>query len=250
MDKVNNKNQSPSKATLGDVVKQTLLVAAISGGLTNAAQADMLDIEISNLTHGIHFTPLLVTAHPEGTHLFQVNTTASTALQAMAEGGDISGLSTAATAVGAAVNENPAGGLLAPAQSTTIMNFDTGTNTHLSITAMLLPTNDGFVGLDSWKIPETPGTYTLYLNAYDAGTEANDEIVNGAGAPGAAGIPANPGANGGANATGVTTTESNTMIHIHRGNVGDTDANGGHSDLDSRIHRWLNPVSKVVVTVK
>jgi hypothetical protein len=40
------------------------------------------------------------------------------------------------------------------------------------------------------------------------------------------------------------------MVHIHRGNLGDTDITGGISDVDSRIHRWLNPVAKVTVTVK
>ena len=130
------------------------------------------------------------------------------------------------------------------------MDMDTGDNDRLSIVAMLLPTNDGFVGLDSWSIPEEAGTYTVYLNAYDAGSEANDEIINGAGALGMAGIPGEPGGNAGTGATGVTATESNQNVHIHRGNIGDTDTNGGISDVDSRIHRWLNPVAKVVVTVK
>ena len=39
------------------------------------------------------------------------------------------------------------------------------------------------------------------------------------------------------------------MIHVHRGVLGDTDAAGGNSDLDSRIHRWLNPVAKVELTI-
>ena len=115
---------------------------------------------------------------------------------------------------------------------------------------MVLPTNDGFVGLDGWEIPEAAGTYTVYLNAYDAGTEVNDEIINGMGMPGDAGIPAAPGGDGGMGATGVTMTESNSTVHIHRGNVGDVDENAGISDVDSRIHRWLNPVAKIVVTVK
>jgi len=46
------------------------------------------------------------------------------------------------------------------------------------------------------------GTYTFYLDAYDAGTEVNNEIVNGAGAPGQLGIPADPQANNGTGATG------------------------------------------------
>jgi hypothetical protein len=36
---------------------------------------------------------------------------------------------------------------------------------------MLLPTNDGFVGLDSLTLPTNPGTYLYTLNGYDAGTK-------------------------------------------------------------------------------
>lgn len=216
----------------------------------NEAMAEIVDIKITNLTQGIYFTPLLVTAHADTFDLFELGDSASSELQAMAEGGDISGLVGMADAAGAISVENPAAGLLAPGHSTEIEDLATGTHDRLSIVSMLLPTNDGFVGLDSWTIPTQAGTYEIYLNAYDAGTEANDEIINGAGAPGMAGIPANPAGNGGTNATGVTTTESNQQIHIHRGNIGDTDLSGGISDVDSRIHRWLNPVAKVTLTVK
>ena len=211
--------------------------------------AQDLDITLTNLTHGTYFTPLLVSAHAGGNHLFQLGTAASANLQAMAEGGDISGLSADMTAVSADVVENPASGLLAPGASTSFMMSTVMGNDHLSITAMLLPTNDGFVGVDSLEIPTTPGTYTFHLNGYDAGTEANDEIVNGGGAPGTAGIPADPGAANGTGATGVTATEANTTVHIHRGVLGDTNATGGTSDLDSRVHRWLNPVAKLTITV-
>ncbi len=212
------------------------------------AGAQTIDVSVTNLTQGMYFTPLLISVHDSDTNLYSPGESASSELQAMAEGGDISGL---VAANSTAVNvENPAGGLLAPSTTTVAADIDTGDNSQLSIVAMLLPTNDGFTGLDSWNIPPEVGTYTLFLNAYDAGTEANDEVVNGGGMPGVAGIPANPGENGGSDASGVTTEESNTMIHVHRGNVGDTDSAGGISDVDSRIHRWLNPVAKVVVVVK
>ena len=116
---------------------------------------------------------------------------------------------------------------------------------------MLLPTNDGFVGLDSWMIPTEAGTYTVYLNAYDAGTEANDElVVEGSGMPGTPGIPAAPGGNAGMNGSGVTSSETNMMVHIHPGNLGDDDLEAGMSDLDNTVHRWLNPVALLTVTVK
>ena len=90
----------------------------------------------------------------------------------------------------------------------------------------------------------------MLLNAYDAGTEANDEIINGAGAPGAAGIPFDPAGMNGTGGSGVTMEEATQMVHIHRGNLGDDDAAGGKSDLNNTVHRWLNPVVKITVTVK
>jgi len=215
-----------------------------------SATAEMIKVEITNLTQGLYFTPLLVTAHSAENHLFELGVEASAELQAMAEGGDISGLVTIANSIGAVSEENPAGGLLPPASSTATMMMDTGDNTALSVLAMVLPTNDGFVGMDAWPIPEEAGMYTVMLNAYDAGTEANNELIlEGSGAPGVAGIPANPGGNSGHDGTGVTTEEANDSVHVHRGNLGDSMVDSGASDLNSSVHRWLNPVAKVVVTV-
>lgn len=228
-----------------------LLAASIMSLFATAAQAQDLTISVTNLTQGIHFTPLIVAAHNHDASMFSVATTASPELQAMAEGGNIDGLDTLLMAAHADIQKNPAGGLLAPAMSTETMLSTTDGNNYLSITGMMLPTNDGFVGLDSWMIPTEAGTYTIWLNAYDAGTEANDEmIVDGSGAPGTPGIPAAPGGNAGTNGSGVSDAQSNAHIHVHRGAMGDDDLAGGKSDLDNRVHRWLNPVAKVTVTVQ
>jgi hypothetical protein len=212
--------------------------------------AQELSISVTNLTQGIHFTPLIASSHSESASIFNLATAASTELQALAEGGDISGVSTMLTAMNGDVVENPAMGLLAPAATTTFELSTSDGNGYLSIAAMMLPTNDGFVGLNSWEIPTTAGTYTILLNAYDAGTEANDEIINGGGAPGTPGIPAAPGGNAGMNATGLSDAQSNANVHVHRGALGDDDLTGGTSDLDNRVHRWLNPVAKVTITVE
>ena len=62
------------------------------------------------------------------------------------------------------------GGLLAP-KATLSYPFDTMDKPYLSLLSMLIPTNDAFVGMDSIEIPTEPGTYTYYLNAYDADTD-------------------------------------------------------------------------------
>ena len=226
-------------------------LAAASLFSNSVANATQFNVRIDNLTNGIWYTPFLIVAHPDGTSLFTTGQPASLSLQTMAEGGDISALMADAQAMGATIAANPAGGLLAPAMSANAdLNTDGTANTLLTVVAMLLPTNDAFAGLNSVVIPTDPGTYVFYLPAYDAGTEANDELITGGGAPGAAGIPADPGGYSGTGGTGVAGADANTNVHIHRNTLGDTDSVAGASDLDSRVHRWLNPVVRVIVTVQ
>lgn len=226
------------------------LLAAGTLGSMNAMAGDRhMSVEVTNLTNAIYFTPLLISAHNADAHMFQAGTAASASLQAMAEGGDISFLDMDLSALGANNIVDPVPGVLAPGASASAPLMAVGQNKFLSLVAMLLPTNDGFVGLDAIRIPKKRGTYTYYLNGYDAGTEANDEMINGGGAPGTPGIPADPGGNGGTGGSGVTGADHNTTVHVHRGIVGDTDAMGGASDLNSVVHQWHNPVAKVVITV-
>ena len=233
-------------------MNKTLCAALFAASLSAAPSANAVDfdVQITNLSNAVYFTPFLVAAHPAGNNLFSTGQPASANLQAMAEGGDITGLVTDVTALGATIVENPAGGLLAPATSIQFnMNTDGTSNDRLSAVAMLLPTNDAFAGLNAIDIPTTPGTYVFDVPAYDAGTEANDEVITGGGAPGAAGIPADPGGLAGTGGTGAAGADANPNVHIHRGSLGDTDAAAGNSDLDSRVHRWLNPVIRVTITV-
>lgn len=230
------------------------LIKSLGCGLLLATSTNVLaqelEVTVTNLTQGIYFTPILASAHNNTMKLFSTGEMATPELQMMAEGGDISGLSGLLTGVSANVVENPAAGLLAPAMSTTAMLSTTDGNDKLSVVAMMLPTNDGFIGLNSWQIPTDAGTYTINVNAYDAGTEANDELVNGGGAPGVLGIPADPTGMAGTMGTGVVATEVNTKVHIHPGNLGDDQADGGKSDLNNTVHRWLNPVARITVVVK
>ncbi len=221
--------------------KKTLLTTAVAGliALTGAsAQAAELTVKITNLTHGITFTPILLASHDETVHLFESGTAASPAIEMMAEGGALTGLIAEATGETLAT-----AGLLAPSANTDWFTFDPKEDTHLSLTTMLLPTNDAFAGIDGWEIPTEAGTYTILVNAYDAGTEANSELV--------ADFPDYPGkADLGSNGSGLTAVVTNPTVHIHPGNIGDSSDTAGLSDLDNKVHRWLNPVLKVSVIVE
>lgn len=229
---------------------QKMMVSGIAAMMASSLlQAAEVDVKIVNLTSNSYFTPLLVSTHPDTMPLFTLGMAASSSLQAMAEGGDISDLSNDIQAAGGTVMENPAGGLLAPGHSTMTTLMSSETNNALSIAAMILPTNDGFIAINNWSIPSESGTYTVLIHAYDAGTEANDEIINGGGMPGTPGIPFNPNGGDNTGATGVPTSIEG-FVHIHRGILGDQNATGGMSDLSSSYHRWLNPIAEAIITVK
>jgi len=265
--------------------------ALLALAASSSVSAQTIDISITNLTHALNFTPRLVIAHDSSIDAFEPGVTASTPLAWLAEAGVIDDLQSATSTgqnfewlLGPADNDNTSntwhrfGGLVAP--STTVSYpFDTMDKPYLSILAMIIPTNDAFIGLDSIEIPTEPGTYTYMLQAYDAGTELNDELnstrtdiveqggaaLGGYGVPGVAGVGASPVALG-VGGTGVAVTvgfdqDGNAIganevvdgtdgpVHIHRNVLGDTSLTDGASDLQSTEHRWLNPVARVTITV-
>ncbi len=87
-------------------MKAPALAALMLGSVVFAPPVfadDRISVVVTNLTRGIHFTPLLIAAHDRDVYLFRGGETASPELQAMAEGGDISGLASDADDAGAAV---------------------------------------------------------------------------------------------------------------------------------------------------
>jgi hypothetical protein len=236
------------KNSLNKIISSGAIVAACAASSTVIAAE--YNVTVTNLTRGIYFTPLLVAAHADSARIFTSGQKASASLQAMAEGGDISGLVSDLSGLNATLIENPAAGLLGPGESTnaSVDTLDNTANNSLSVVAMMLPTNDGFIGLNAVSLPTVIGQSMQYnVSAYDAGTEANDEL-RGSGAPGAPGFPA-PGpvdGDSGNNGTGIA-AEIEDYVLIHRGVLGDHSATDGVSDIDSTVHRWLNPVARVTI---
>lgn len=211
-----------------------------------------LTVTVTNLTHATWLAPILVAAHPAGFQAFTEGRPASVALQSIAEIGDIAPLAERLPTA-ASVALNPANGPLKPGGSaTTQLQRGKGThNSRLSVLAMLVPTNDGFIGLNAIEIPTQPGYYTYTLNAYDAGTEANDEARAagpGIGQPGM-GLPAFlNGAGIDPDAPGFANVRAEGYVHVHRGILGA--AAGGDSVLDQTMYQWMNPVARVTLTVR
>jgi len=224
-----------------------LLVLALAAPVLG----DGIHVSVTNLTPGTYFTPLIVAAHDGDNPIFTAGEPASSSLEILAECGDISGVLADMNAAGAETLVNPAGGLLAPGETATGKLTPSRHNKYLSLAAMLIPTNDGFIGLDSLPIPRASGTYVYDLYGYDAGTEVNDEVLFTQSCDAMTpGVPGDPTGLAGTGGTGVASVEPNLTVHIHPGIVGDLDPAGGPSDLSSAYHDWTNPVARLVITVR
>ena len=101
---------------------------------------------------------------------------------------------------------------------------------------MLGATNDAFYAVRSAALPKRIGEIThIYANAYDAGSELNEESADTVGALGA--MDDDPATGAGINENG------EGYIHIHAGIHGI----GGSDGLDAAVFDWRNPVVQVTI---
>ena len=146
--------------------------------------------------------------------------------------------------------QEPTPGTFGPGQgvSFTLESNHPRPHTRVSLVAMILPTNDGFIALDNVRLPRGGRAATHYLPGYDAGTEGNSEIRQSGGGLDDAGFPIPPPleATVGDGGSGIS-AGAEGFVTVHRGVLGDSDDAGGTSDIDSRVHRWKNPMARVTI---
>ncbi len=209
----------------------SLLAGMTLLSLGTMVQADegMYAVTVTNLTRGETFTPIMVATHKKGTHVFNLGQPASPELAAIAEGGDFGPLSTQLLDSGVAYDVASNGGLLAPGASTTIMVKTADDFRHVTVTSMLIPTNDAFIAVNGIKGPKKKKHSRVVMSpTYDAGSEPNDELC--ANMPG----PVCGGEGGSPNAGG------EGYVHIHAGIH-------GIGDLSSADFDWRNPSARIVI---
>ncbi|MCP4769070.1 MAG: hypothetical protein GY875_22770 [Gammaproteobacteria bacterium] len=187
-------------------------------------------VTITNLTHAIIFTPILVASHRRPVSIFELGTPASDELSAIAEGGDVGPLTTMLNGNSQVIDVQNSGGLLMPGQSVTVIVSAEHGAKMISIASMMLPTNDAFIGLNSVAVSRKGSTF--YSPGYDAGSEANDELcINIPGGANCSGVGYSPGVNDG----------DENQVHVHRGTH-------GVGDLAADVYDWRNPVARITVT--
>ena len=187
-------------------------------------------VTITNLTYSINLTPILVASQRRAVEIFEPGTPASDEITAIAEGGDISLLAATLDANPHVVDVQDSGGLLAPGASVTVVVSAKHGARRISLASMMLPTNDGFIALDSVRAPKH-GSRTYYSPGYDGGTEPNDEWCMHIPGPTCGGAGPSPGEH----------PDDEGYVHVHRGIH-------GVGDLNASVYDWRNPVAKITVT--
>lgn len=201
-----------------NLVKRSLLVAAISVGLAACSSSDdpppvvddsdppadmdmqamaSFDITVSNLTNAQPLSPVAVIVHDDSYQVFMVGAPATEGLEVLAEGGDNSDLLSEAEASGSADVFTSGIGPIGPGSNETVsfeLPLSDLQGKQLSVTTMLVNTNDAFTGLNGFDIGSFgPGqSETVRGIAYESGTEANSETATTIPGPAAGGEGFNP----------------------------------------------------------
>ena len=214
-----------------------MLVIALTLGhfpVSDTAQAQggrRYKVTITNLTNAQSFTPILAATHSPDVRIFEAGTLASPELQALAELGDTNQLAGVLSGLAGVADMTTSMGLLARGTNVELMITARGRATRLSLAAMLIPTNDAFVGLNT-ELPQGSEIKEVYANAYDAGSERNDELC--------ASIPGPSYTECGGDGGGATVGGGEGAVTIHRGIQG-----VGH--FDASVRDWRNPVARVTI---
>jgi len=205
--------------------------ALLSGLVVTSAQASdvMYEVQITNVTKGQSFTPIIVITDRHAVPFFELGEAASAELASLAEGGNTDPLAEQFVAEGSHVHQDD-GGLLGPGETRVLLVSAQRKARRVSLAGMLLPTNDTFMALNSVRLPRF-GQATYTVRAYDAGTEANDQDC--------ANIPG-PLCGGEADSAADDTDEGYVYV-----------SNGFHDlgtgRLEPETYDWRNPVAVIKI---
>jgi hypothetical protein len=223
-------------ATLA-VVLALVIVGHPSDPLLSAQSADghtaMYSVKVTNLTTAQFFAPLLVVTHAPSMNLFLPGTQASEELRAMAEVGNVEPLMMMLDGM-MGVMDVQMTGMTMPGVTTEIM-ISGMYGYRLSLVSMLIPTNDAFLGANMMLPGE--GGMMGYANAYDAGTEMNDEMCSS--------IP-NPPPTDWAECGGML--GAGARIGMGEGGIVISNGINGQGDFMPMMRDWKNPVARITIT--
>jgi hypothetical protein len=191
-------------------------------------------VTLKNLTYAQPMAPMAVAYHSKETSVFKVGTSASLGLEKLAEDGDNSMLLTELSENSLVSSTQGGTGLVLPGKSDSV-TIEGEPAQCISVTAMLVNTNDAFAGVDCINVSELKNgeMMTIALPTYDAGTENNSEEAST--------IPGPAGGGEGFNAD----RDDKDFVSIHAGAV--TQDDGLSTSALTQNHKWNNPATMLTI---
>ena len=198
------------------------------------AQIISFAVTLTNLTNsaansGQPFSPAVFATHDSSLAFWDIGAPASFGLQQIAEeGNNLPFLSDLALAGSAVKTTRTLAAPTLPGQSISFTITTDTSHRFLSSVWMLGRTNDGFSGLRSFDLTTVgAATVSFNLNAFDAGTEVNNEQAQYLAALG-----------------GVFNDPENGVVGVHPGLRGSSDPTSNAPDS----WKWTGPVARVSIT--
>jgi hypothetical protein len=203
-----------------------LLSLLISTSAFSKEGIEDYEVTITNLTKSQIFAPSLAVTHRKDFNVFRPGYPAIPELATQAEAGNPGPLqSLLDDSPNDVLDTNNSGGVLMPGESATLMISGSSKFDHLTLTAMLVTTNDAFAGLNGAELPKRSATWLI--PAYDAGSEENDEDC--------------------ANIPGPPCGDMDDSGNAGEGYVYIGNGIQGIGDVDPAEFDWNNPVARVQV---
>jgi len=228
-----------------------LTITAFSATVAGASDDHLRTyrVTLTNLTDGQPFSPPVAATHRPGLHMFQVGRLATDQLAAIAQDGNetpmfnlFNGANGVTQAVDVGRPLTPRGRMVGNFTDTVTFDITARRGDRLSLAAMLICTNDGFLGLDGIRLPDDEAS-TFFLVGWDAGRENNTErqqdIVEPCSVLGPVVLPGVHPSPNHDSGPGLTTTPPEP-IHLHPGIT-------GVGDLTPALRNWKNPVARVSI---
>ena len=208
--------------------------------VTNPPPAPVIatfQVSVTNLTNAQPLSPAAVIIHQTGFQVFDLGAPATNALEVLAEGGDNSDLLTLADNDVSVYSTASGNGPIPPGQNE-VISFDLEEraipDAYVSVATMLVNTNDAFTGasLIDLTAMSVGDSVTRRGRAYDAGTEADDELAIYI-----------PGPAGGGEGYNAVRDDSVNAVTMHTGVV--TSDDGLVTSALTGQHKFDNPVISI-----
>jgi hypothetical protein len=192
-----------------------------------AAADSFFEVTVTNITKGAVFTPIMVATTQKGDSFYELGAPASLEIETIAETGNPGPLQDSLDAYD--ITNSAHLPFLGPGESVTQTVATRGKYNHISVAAMIIPTNDTFFAVNGVEGPRKNRTVTVTAMAYDAGTELNDELCLSLPGPGCGGDPGPPSDNG-------------------EGYIYPSSGIQGVGDLNVNALAWSSPVAVITIT--